>query len=343
MSGAWLAFLASALAIVVAGTALSRAADVIAEKSRLGGLWVGSILLAGATSLPEVVTSISAGVMGLPDIAVGNVFGSNVFNLFIIALADLVEGRGALLRKVSAAHILSAVLGMLLSAIGAVAILLRLPGGILGVGWATLLIAAVYGLGTRMLTLYAQRDPEEQAIVAIDPPPEWIQERQQRPDPAKEMSLGRAYGVFALAGLVVTVAGVALSRSGDALAESTGLGQTFVGSILVAAATSLPEVVATMSAVMAGSYDLAVGNVFGSNIFNMVILLLSDVAYRPGPILAAVDPSHATVALFGLIMSGIAVIGLFYRCRRSIARLGLDSVALAVAYFASMYLLYISR
>src|SRR5690554_5037925 len=104
---AWVAFFGSAFLIVLAGTALSRAADVIAEKTRLGGLWVGSILLAGTTSLPEVVTSASAGVMGLPDIAVGNVFGSNVFNLFIIPVADLLEGRGSILRKVSAAHILS--------------------------------------------------------------------------------------------------------------------------------------------------------------------------------------------------------------------------------------------
>lgn len=340
---AWVAFLGSALLIVVAGTALSRSADVIAQKSRLGGLWVGSILLAGATSLPEMVTSISSGVMGLPDIAVGNVFGSNVFNLFIIALADLLEGRGSILRKVSAAHILSAVLGMLLSAIAAVAILLRLPLHIVGIGWDTLLIAAVYLYGARLLTRYARRDPEEQAIVAIDPPPEWLEERQEREPRPNGLSLGQAYVRFALAGAVVTVAGVALSRAGDALAESTGLGQTFVGSVLIAAATSLPEVVSTLSAAAAGAFDLAIGNIFGSNIFNMVILLMSDLAYRPGPVLSVVDPSHATVALFGLIMSAIAVIGLFYRSQRSYGRLGPDSIALIIAYWSSMYLLYVTR
>ncbi|HEY8417083.1 MAG TPA: sodium:calcium antiporter [Limnochordales bacterium] len=340
---AWVAFFGSAFLIVLAGTALSRAADVIAEKTRLGGLWVGSILLAGTTSLPEVVTSASAGVMGLPDIAVGNVFGSNVFNLFIIPVADLLEGRGSILRKVSAAHILSAVLGMLLSAMAAVAIMLPLPGRIGWIGWDTLLITAVYLFGARMLRSYTQRDPGQQASVFIDPPPAWIRERQARPERRDTMSLGRAYGVFAVSGLVVTVAGVILSRAGDALAEATGLGETFIGSSLIAAATSLPEVVATVSAAMAGSFDLAVGNIFGSNIFNMVILLVSDIAYRPGPILAVVDPSHATVALFGVIMSGIAVLGLFYRSERSFGRLGLDSVALVVTYWAAMYLLYTTR
>ncbi|OUN01497.1 MAG: hypothetical protein BAA04_09105 [Firmicutes bacterium ZCTH02-B6] len=343
MSWAWVAFLGSASLIVVAGTALSRAADVIAEKSRLGGLWVGSILLAGATSLPEAVTSLSAGVMGLPDIAVGNVFGSIVFNLFILALADLFEGRGSILRKVSAGHILSAALGMILAAIAALAILLRMPASIGWIGWDTVLIVTVYVFGVRLMTRYSHREPEEQAQVAIDPAPPWIEKRRRRNEREPGMSLGRASVVFAAAGAVVTVAGVVLSRAADALAETTGLGATFIGSSLVAAATSLPEVVATMSAAMAGSLELAVGNIFGSNIFNVVILLLADVVYRPGPILSVVEQSHATVALFGIVMSGIALIGLFYRSQRSFGRLGPDSVALVIAYWASMYLLYVSR
>lgn len=340
---AWAAFVASALLIVVAGTALSRAADVIAKKTRLGGLWVGSILLAAATSLPEVVTSASAGVMGLPDIAVGNVFGSNVFNLFIIAIVDLMEGRGAILRKVSAAHILSAVLGMLLSAMAAVAVMLPLPGRTGWVGWDTLLIVGVYLLGARMLRSYSRREGAHQAGAVLDSPAAGSEEGEVPPKGRHTMSLGRAYGVFAGSGLLVMVAGVTLNWAADVLAELTGLGETFIGTSLVAAATSLPEVVATISAAMAGSFDLAVGNIFGSNIFNMVILLVADIAYRPAPILAVADPSHATVALFGLMMSAIAVLGLFYRSERSLGRLGLDSVALVIAYWTAMYLLYITR
>src|SRR5690606_37019852 len=108
-------------------------------------------------------------------------------------------------------------------------------------------------------------------------------------------------------------------------------------------ALPISEVVSTLSAAAAGAFDLAIGNIFGSNIFNMVILLMSDLAYRPGPVLSVVDPSHATVALFGLIMSAIAVIGLFYRSQRSYGRLGPDSIALIIAYWSSMYLLYVTR
>jgi len=335
----WFQFLASALVVVVAGIGLVRFSDVIAEKGPLGRMWVGAVLLAGATSLPEMATSISAGWMGFPDIAIGNVYGSNTFNIFTLAIIDMLEGRGSILRKVSPGHILSAVFGMLLAAIGALSIVARVPYSVLGVGVDSLLIFAVYLFGTRMLGRYDDRDPAEQMQAAIDPPPEWVRQRRARAQ-ADPMPLRTAYIGFAVTAAAIVVAGVSLSRTGDALAEVTGLGSTFVGSTLIAAATSLPEVVATVTAVLSGAYDLAVGNILGSNTFNMVIIVLSDVAYRGGPILSAVDQAHAVVALVGLILSAIAVVGLFYRSRRSYAGLGPDSVAILITYVLYLGLLY---
>lgn len=342
MSMLWLQFFASALVVVVAGIGLVRCSDVIAEKGPLGRMWVGAVLLAGATSLPEVATSISAGWMGFPDIAIGNVYGSNTFNIFILAIADMLEGRGSILRKVSPGHILSAVFGMLLAAIGAISILTGLPIGIFGVGIDSILIFCVYLLGVRMLGRYDERDPDEQVMTAIDPPPEWVRQRRERVKDSA-MALRTAYIGFALSAAATVIAGVSLSRTGEALAEVTGLGSTFVGSTLIAAATSLPEVVATITAVLTGSFDLAVGNILGSNTFNMVIILLSDVAYRGAPILSVVDQAHAVVALVGLVMSAIVVTGLFYRSRRSYAGLGPDSVAILITYFLYLGLLYMMR
>lgn len=338
----WMQFALSALAVIAAGVALAYSSDVIAEKGRLGGVWVGTILLAGATSLPEVVTSISAGLMQLPDIAVGNAFGSNIFNVFIIAIADLLDGRGSILRKVSPGHILAALFGIILSGMGAIAILAPLSWQLLGVGWDTVAIAAVYLFGVRMLGRYDRRDPEEQAVFAIDPPPAKLRRGQSKLAFA-DMTLPAAYVVFGIGALVTVFAGVSLSRTGDAIAEATGLGATFVGSILIAAATSLPEVVTTLSAVLSGSFDLAVGNVLGSNMFNMIILLLGDAAYRSGPILAAVQQTHAVVAMLGSVMSGIVVIGLFYRSRRSYGRLGPDTLAIVGTYVAALFILYALR
>lgn len=345
----WWQFGLSAVVVVVAGVALAQCADVIAEKGRLGGVLVGTILLAGATSLPEVVTSISAGLLELPDIAVGNVFGSNIFNVFIIAIADLFDGRGSILRKASPGHILAALFGIILSGMAAVGILAPLGYHVAGVGIDTIAIFAVYLFGVRMLGRYDRREPGRQAMLEIDPAPARMQQRLQMRQKKRQqkrtetMSLPVAYVVFGLASAAIVLAGVNLSRTGDALAEATGLGATFVGSILIAAVTSLPEVVTTMSAVLAGSFDLAVGNVLGSNIFNMLILLMADISYRPGPILAAVQHSHVVVALMGAIMSAIVVTGLFYRSRRSYGRLGPDSLAIVGTYVLALLLLYALR
>lgn len=341
MGALWVQFGLSAVVVIVAGVALAQSGDVIAEKGRLGGVWVGTILLAGATSLPEVVTSISSGLLELPDIAVGNVFGSNIFNVFIIAIADLLDGRGSILRKVSPSHILAALFGIILSGMGAVAILVPVDIHLFGIGFDTVFIAAVYLFGVRMLGRYDRRDPDEQAMLEIDPPPERLRRRERVEKSG--MSLSVAYVVFGLGAAAIVLAGVNLSRTGDALAEATGLGATFVGSILIAAVTSLPEVVTTISAVLAGSFDLAVGNVLGSNMFNMIILLLADISYRPGAILSAVQHSHVVVAMMGVIMSAIVVTGLFYRSRRDYARMGPDSLAIIITYVIALGVLYVLR
>lgn len=332
-------FLASAAAIVWSGIKLANYGGVIAAKSRLGGMAVGSILLAGATSLPEIATSVSSSLLALPDIAVGNTLGSNIFNMAIIALADLAEGRGSFFRKVQAGHVLPAAFGMVLSAIVGAAILLDLGLGIAWVGVDTLLLLAVYILATRMLVRFEARRPAEQVHAPVEPTPPVRQSR----DRIAGISLARATVGFVIASVVVVAAGTALSITGDRIAAASGLGLTFVGAILIAAATSLPEVVTTVAAVRGGFPDLAMGNVLGSNIFNMVILVLADGAYRQGPILTAVAETHAVVALFGLIMSGMVVIGLFYRSSRTFMRLGVESWALLGAYLLATLLILQTR
>lgn len=340
MGALWWQFGLSALGVVGAGVALAWTADIIAEKGPLGRMWVGTILLAGATSLPEMATSMSAGWMGLPDIAVGNVFGSNMFNVFIIAIADLFDGRGPILRKAAPGHMLAALFGIILSGMAAVFILVPLGFHVVGIGMDTVAVAAVYLFGVRMLGRYDRRSPEEQAVFEIDKGSK-SNRRQRRSKP--DIALSSAYVMFGLAAAVTVFAGVQLSRIGDQIAELTGLGATFVGSILIAAATSLPEMVTTLSAVFAGSFDLAVGNVIGSNMFNMLILFMVDGAYRAGPILAAVQQTHVVIALIGGIMSSIVVIGLFYRSKRSYVRLGTDSLAIVGTYALALLLLYAMR
>ena len=87
----WAGFLASAAVIVYAGTKLSRYGDQIATLTGLGGLWIGVVLMAAATSLPEIFTTVSAGWLNTPDLAAGNLFGAGMSNMLTLGLIDLLH------------------------------------------------------------------------------------------------------------------------------------------------------------------------------------------------------------------------------------------------------------
>ena len=104
---------------------------------------------------------------------------------------------------------------------------------------------------------------------------------------------------------------------------------------------SLPELLAALAAVRIGAFDLAVGNLFGSSVFNMLILGVADVFYLEGPLLSAINPDLALVALMGLLLTNIALIGNLARVERKILFIEIDAVAIILVYLATMYLLYV--
>ncbi|MDW7674595.1 MAG: sodium:calcium antiporter [Bacillota bacterium] len=334
----WIQFGLSAFLVVIAGVKLTGYADNIASKTKLGGLWVGSILLALATSLPEVVTAVSSGILEFPDIAIGNVLGSNIFNIAIIAMLDLMDGKRSILAKVSLGHVLAGAFGMVLACLVVIGILVDFPEVAFGIGLDSVIILAVYLFGVRMITRYEKRSPEDHEII-------WTKcnEEECRVAEASEIPLNRSIIGFIIMSIAIVVAGTFLSISGERIAVITGLGSSFIGSTLVAIATSLPEIVAGVTAVRIGAFDLAIGNLLGSNIFNMLIVVVADIFYRPGPILLAVAPVHAVTAIFGLLLSSVVVIGLFYRSHRSYFHMGPDTILIFIGYLAATYMIYILR
>jgi len=328
----WLEFILMALFIIISGTYLSRFGDIIADKSGLGQAFIGGILIAMATSLPELVTSISSAIVGAPDIAVGNAFGSNTFNLAILAFADLLQGKGPLLLRVNYSHILSGLVGILLSALVVFSLILSnfmdFSLSIFGVGVDSILLLVTYIITVRMIYRYDKKNP-------LDPDDPVKEE-----DPNPNYTLKKAILGFAACAVVIVFSGYNLSITADQISAMTGIDQSFMGSIMVAAATSLPELVATISAIRIGAYNMAVGNVFGSNIFNMTVIFFADVFYQQGVILEDVRIVHILTATIGILMATIILIGLFYRSRRSFMWMGWDAIAAAVVYFAGVYLLF---
>jgi cation:H+ antiporter len=141
----------------------------------------------------------------------------------------------------------------------------------------------------------------------------------------------------------IVYSGTRLSRYGDIIAKKTGLGRAWIGVVLMASVTSLPEVVVSMAAVKMDAVDLAIGNLFGSNIFNILILAIDDIFFIKGPLLSFVNPNHIISALSAVAMTTIAIIGLTYRTEKKPLFLAWDSIGIVIVYFVNLMLLYMLK
>jgi cation:H+ antiporter len=325
-----LQFAAITTVIVFAGFNLSKYGDVIAEKTGMGRTWVGIILMASVTSLPELITGVSSvAIFDLPNIAIGDVLGSCMFNLLIIALLDMLSGPTPITAKAHQGQVLAAGFGILLLGIAAIGVIAgpRLPA----IGWVGLYSLAfllVYLLAMRMVFLF-----EKRRIAQL------IRETAEAAKYDK-ITLRQALLYYAGNALLVIAAATYLPHLADQIAVATGLGRTFVGTIFVALSTSLPEVVVSIAAVRMDATDLVFGNLLGSNLFNLAILALDDVLYVKGPILANASPAHLVTANAAMAMTAIAVIGLTYRVSKKRLLFAWDSWALLAVYLFAVIVVY---
>jgi cation:H+ antiporter len=329
----WIEFITCTLVIFYSGTRLSHYGDILAEKTGLGRTWIGVILMASVTSLPELVTGISSVTYaGVPDIAVGDVLGSCVFNMLILALLDAVYRIMPISSKAHQGNTLSASFGVLL--LGIVATSLFLGDHLFPLGWIgpyTLLFVIIYFFAMKLVFIYEKRQisayVKEKAI-----------ELKYKDIQTKTVVIN-----YSINAIVVIIAATFLPTIGERIAETTGLGQTFVGSIFIAVSTSLPEVVVSIAAVKMDAMDLAIGNLFGSNIFNILILAIDDFFFTKGPILSFVNPNHIISALSAIAMTTIAIIGLTYRAEKKKLLLAWDSIGILLVYVVNLMLLYALR
>jgi cation:H+ antiporter len=324
----WLEFLAVAALILFSGAKLTRYGDIISERSGLSRLWLGLVLMAGVTSLPELATGLSAVASSLPDIAVGNVIGSCTFNVLILGLLDTLSRKVPLASKVNQANILSAGLSMLF--LSAVSLSLFLGDQLPGLGWMGLyspLIVLGY-LGAMRMSFKFEKRRSASAALAED-------------RKATTMTLRTAILRYALHAAVVVGSAIFLPSIAERLAMMTGLGQTFVGNVFVAVSTSLPELTVCVAAMRIGAIDMAVGNIFGSNIFNIFILAIEDIFYFKGPILSAVQGQHMIPALLAIAMTGMAIAGLIYNAEKKLFVWAWDSFGIILIFVVNLTLLYL--
>ncbi len=329
----WLKFLLVTGLILFSGSRLSRYGDIIAEKTGLSRMWLGLVLMAGVTSLPELATGLSSVIWtGLPDIAVGDVLGSCVFNLLLIALLDAMSRKIPITSRADKGNLFTAGIFLLLLSVVGTGLLAgdRLPP--LGwIGLYTPLIILGYLAAIRGIFKYEKRFPPAEGL------------GEGGAVLYHSATLKGAIAGYAVNAAIVVAAGIFLPGIAAGIAESTGLGTTFVGTIFVAVSTSLPELTVTMASFRLGAVDTAVGNLFGSNLFNMAILALDDLFYTGSPLLSAVEGRHLVTVLSATAMTGLAAAGLIYRSPSKRGPLSWDSLGILTVFVLNMILLFILR
>jgi cation:H+ antiporter len=330
----WLELIVCAVLIFWSGSLLSKYGDVIAEKTGLGRAWIGAILIAGVTSLPELASGVSAVTwLKVPNLAAGAALGSCLFNLALIAIMDLIYQPGRVLSKAQEVHILSGGLGVLLLGIVALGVLIG-PAmnaiGSLGISILSLIIVLLYLVGGKMIAGLEKERMSE------------VLEKEASENAYDAISASKSYFVFILCTFGIVALGIWLSSIGDRLAATTGLSVSFVGNLFLATSTSLPEIATSLTAIRLGAIDLAIGNVLGSNLFNILLFFVYDLADGKSNFWASLTNANAFAAVMTMMMTGVVIISLMYRASpKTPNRISWDGLALSGMYLGSIVLLYL--
>lgn len=325
-----LQFLVCAAVIGRAGYSLSVSADGIADATGLGRGWIGLALLATVTSLPELSSGIASVTwMDAPNLAVGNVLGACVLNLAFLVVIDAVHRHEPMYHAASPEHLLSTAFGIVM--LGFVALSLLVSASMptmLHLGLYSPLLLGLYLLALR--SVHAQdlqrRSSRDAAATPADPGP----------------ALRPLWLRFGAAAAIVVLAGSWLPSIADELARSLGWSRSFAGTVFMAVATTMPEMAVTLSALRLRALDMALGNLLGSNLFNLTILAVDDLFYTRGSLLAEASPVHAGTAVAACVMSALVIVGLVMRPQGRLLRVASwVSAALVAIYLLNATLVFL--
>ena len=310
--------------IVAAGVALTRFADQIAEATSLGHSLAGLLLLAAATSLPELSIGWAAVRIDAVDLTFGELLGSCLWNLFLLSILDLaVRSGGRMLSRQSAAHALTATVSLLLVGIVMAGMVVPTGATFLRISAASWAILITYLLCIRLI----YQDHQTVRNGELAEPTE------------RSLSVHRSILGYLGCAAVIFFAAPKLAQVTDQIAEASGIAETFLGASLVALVTSLPEAVTTIAAIRLGQMNMAVANIFGSNAFNIVIVALVDFA-TPVSIFTLVSSAHLVTAVAIIVVASTALLGLLYRAEKRYLLIEPDALLVILLVVGSLFLVY---
>ena len=312
----WVKFTICAGLILLAGRSVAKYADIIAIKTGMSRLWIGIIIVSVATSLPELFTGVgSVTFADAPDMAIGNLFGANSYNMLNIAILDILSGKTPILSALSSGQLLTAVFSLIL-------VMLATAGIVLSKGGFSIAIFISYFALAWMIYKNEPKSMEGRNSTG---------------------TAGKAIFYFIIAALVIAGTGIWLAYIGKELSSTLGLGESFVGSLFLGLTTTLPEITVSVAALLMGAKEIAIANMIGSNLFNMTIIFVDDLLYRKGPILEAVSGAHALQGCIVMAMTTLVIIAMVTKVKKKFFHVSWYAPALFILFLMGAFFTFRMR
>ena len=328
-------FIALAAVVGFAGTLLTKAADQLADLTGFGEALVGGILLGAVTSISGIITSVTAAYEGLPEMAFSNALGGIAAQTVFLAIADI-SYKQANLEHASASfpNLMQGVL--LIIMLGFVVVIMAAePLLVAGTHPASIILILIYLFGTRLISKAKQHpmwQPSDTSETVEDVPDE---------DNQRNINLSWLLVRFIILAVVVGFAGYYIAQVAIIISNKSGISASFMGALFTSVATSLPELVVSISAVRQGALTLAVSNIIGGNSFDVLFVSFADVAYQDGSIYHAANSSQLFVISLTILLTSVLLLGLLHRQKYGFAKVGWESALSIIIFVGGYVILYL--
>ncbi len=332
-------FLAAAVVTWVAGILLSRTTDALDLRLGLGEALGGVVLLAVSGSLPELAITVSAVLQGHLDVAAGNLIGGIAIQTMVLVLCDRAVGGDKPLTYLvgSLIPVLEGTMVVIVVAVMLMGTILPESAAIGGVSPASIGILATWLIGIYLIDRIRKHQPWQVTMPGSQRGrPHRRIPHPTAPKPFENVSTLQIGLLFAAASAAILVAGVALETSGSVLADRSGINGVVFGATFLAAASALPEISTGIEAVRLGDNELAIGDIFGGNAFQLCLFVLAD--FLAGkPLLPTAGRENAWLGALGIVLTAIYTTAIIVRGERRRAGLGVNSMTAVVVFALGMW------
>lgn len=287
----YLAYIVLAVTVVIFSIKASDYVELIDKKTNISGAFLGGVMLAAITSLPELFTSISAVLMfNNSELVLGNILGSNIFNLFTLAVVIVFFMKGFINGAIGNNHLKTSLFTLVVNIILFFPIFFGENIDVFNISIVSILIMILYFLSLKFLAGDQVETTEEE----------------KKDD--SNLTLKQIIVRFILASIGLVIASILITYVTDIISVKLNLAASLSGALFLGIATSLPEVTSVIALAKKFQFNLAVGTIIGSNMFNLFIISITDILYIGNSVYFTTLPQTKILLLFTTISTIIASI-----------------------------------